>query len=451
MGSVYLINPPSHTLGPTNRRLTRVLYPPPPGGIAMVAACLQRAGHRVRVGDLVVSPRPAEVVAEQVARLGADAVGFSVIGPALQATRELATAIRARLPGVKLFAGNALPSEYPQWFLDAVPEMDAVVVGEGEVTAVELVDSGFARPVSGAVRRGEAPEDFRPRAQVQDLDSLPVPAWEVFPDRQYKASPQLLFGSKPTLGVIQSRGCPWSCGYCAQNFLWPSVRLRSIEHVVAEVKRNHVDLGIDRHGFYDSIFPLKRDYGEALYRELARQDLVGPMRFFCETRVDLVWEDTFRWLAKAGMHLVFLGIESPDEDLLRRQGKIKAMYDTRAAVDTLRRCGLRTYGLFVLGLPGEGQEERERLREMACSLPLDVASFGFYTAYAGSPDARAMTDVDPEDLTRTNFDGGGELVRVQRHLMRSFYLRPGLIARHVLRREIALDRLVHGAMTLLAR
>lgn len=451
MASVYLINPPSHTLGPGNRRITRVLYPPPPGGIAIVAACLQAGGHRVRVADLVVSPRPADVVAEEIARFGADAVGFSVIGPALAATGELATAIRRRLPHVKLFAGNVLPSEYPYWFLDTVPEMDAVVVGEGEVTAVELVDSGFSRAVAGAVRRGEAREEFRPREQIRDLDALPFPAWELLPYRQYKASPQLLFGSRPTLGVIQSRGCPWSCSYCAQNFLWPNVRKRSIESVVAEVRRNHVDLGIDRHGFYDSIFPLKAEYGESLYREMARQDLIGKVRFFCETRVDMVWEDTFRWLARAGMHLVFLGIESPDEELLKRQGKLKVMYDTEAAVATLRRCGLRTYGLFVIGLPGEGPAERERLRQVSCSLPLDVASFGFYTEYAGSPAARAKTDVDPAQLTSSNFDGHSELVRVQRKLMRSFYLRPSLIARHLRRREIAFDRMVHGAMTLLAR
>ncbi len=68
---------------------------------------------------------------------------------------------------------------------------------------------------------------------------------------------------------------------------------------------------------------------------------------FCETRADMVWEEPFKALQRAGMHLVFLGIESPNVEVLRGQGKLRAMYDVREAVDTLRRAKLRSYGLWV--------------------------------------------------------------------------------------------------------
>ena len=446
MAKVFLINPPSQALGPGNRRMTRVLYPPPPGGLAMVAAALVRAGHEVEALDLVVEPRSLEGVVEQVLAWGADAVGFSVLGAAFYAARDLARALKEAAPNIRLFAGNALPSEYPQWFLREIPEMDAVIVGEGEVSTVAWLDSGLGEHVEGVTRQGDAPEDFRPRPQIQDLDSLPFPAWELFPYRQYVASPQLLFRSQPTLGVLQSRGCPWACGYCAQNFLWPSVRKRSIEHVVAEIRRGVVDLGVHHFGFYDSIFPLKQEYGHELRAEIERQGLLGQVQMFCETRVDMVWEDAFRALKEAGMHLVFLGIETSNGAVLKDLGKSNGSgYDTRGAVETLRRVGLRSYGLFVLGLPRETGADRARIRDLACSLDLDVASFGIYAEYAGSPAARAKTTIDPETLTGTNWELDSALAKDQREMMRAFYLRPSMIVRHLWRREITLGRLMHGA------
>jgi anaerobic magnesium-protoporphyrin IX monomethyl ester cyclase len=450
MAKVFLINPPSQALGPGNKRMTRVLYPPPPGGLAMIAAALLRDGHAVQVLDLVVEPEPLERVVARVLAWGADAVGFSVLGAAFYATQELARALKTSCPSLKLFAGNALPSEYPAWFLAQIPELDAVVVGEGEESVVALVNAGFSGHVAGVAMQGQGAEGFRARAQIQDLDSLPFPAWELFPYRKYYASPQLLFRSQPTLGVLQSRGCPWKCGYCAQNYLWPSVRKRSISHVVSEIHRNVTDLGIDHFGFYDSIFPLKPEYGPQLRDEIARQGLAGRVRMFCETRVDMVWEESFRALKEAGMHLVFLGIETNNASVLKGQGKITSQgYDVRSAVETLQAVGLRSYGLFVLGLPEETPTDRALTQSFACSLGLDVASFGIYTKYAGSPAARRDPDIAPEDLTGTNWELDGELADAQRAMMRAFYLRPSVVLRHLWRREITMDRLVRGAWAML--
>ena len=450
MAKVVLINPPSEALGPGNKRMTRVLYPPPPGGLAMIAAALIADGHQVRAYDLVVEPLTKRALVKEVVAWGADAVGFSVLGPAFYATRELARAFKKASAKLLIFAGNAFPSEYPEWFLAAIPEVDAVVVGEGEVSAAALVAAGPGHYVPGVRYQGQDAAEFRARAQIRDLDALPFPAWELLPYRKYYASPQLLFRSQPTLGVLQSRGCPWKCGYCAQNYLWPSVRKRSIRHVVSEIRRNVLDLGIDHFGFYDSIFPLKPQYGEELLGEVTRQGLKGRVKMFCETRVDMVWEEPFRLLKEAGMHLVFLGIETNSEAVLQGQGKVRGeTYDAHRAVETLQHVGLRSYGLFVLGLPEESASDRAAIQSYACSLDLDVASFGIYTRYAGSPAARSDAAIEPESLTETNWELDNELASAQRNMMRAFYLRPRVVLRHLWRREIKVDRLLHGAWSML--
>lgn len=448
VAKVLLINPPSEPLGPGNRRITRVLYPPPPGGLASVASSLRAAGHRPTVLDLVVEPRTLDEVREIVDRVRPDAIGYSVLGPALEATREMAARLSDRV--AKQFAGNALASEYPTWFLEQIPQIDAVVVGEGELTTPALVDAGFVGPVAGAVTRESL--EFVPRPQIEDLDSLPFPAWDLLPAHAYRASPQLLMRSAPTLGLLQSRGCPWRCSFCAQNFAWPQVRYRSIESIGEEIERTVRDIGVRHFGFYDSIFPLKREFGEQLFAELDRRQLVGKVRFFCETRVDMVWQETFRWLQRAGLHLVFLGIETSNAGVLRTVGKTERDYDIEEAVSTLARAGLRTYGLFVIGMAGQDERDYRAIEELSCRLPLDVASFGIHTRYAGAYGVRGDSDVDPLQLTAVNWganDGHGrELARVQRRLMRAFYLRPRVILKHLVRREIKLDRLVSGAVAL---
>ncbi len=452
MARVALVVPSGRGLGTPGPLLTRVLRPPPPGGVASLAASLRAAGHTLLVLDQARTGQPPGEVVRRIALFSPDAVGVSVLGADFEAARGLTQALRSRLPGVLLFWGNALPSTWPSWTLDAVGELDAIVVGEGEQAAVELLASGDGAGVPGVATRSTP--NPPPRPPITELDSLPFPAWDLLGPRRYPASPQLLLGGAPTLGVVQSRGCPWDCSFCAQNFAWPGVAFRSAESVAEEIDRNRRDWGVTSFGFYDAIFPLERDFGEQLYAALGRRGLIGKVRFFCETRVDLVWPDTFAWLKRAGLHLVFLGIEAVDPELLTGAGKVRgaaATYRSTEAVETLRGLGLRTYGLFLLGLPGETEEQRRALERFLLQIPVDIASVGIATPYAGAPGVDSATP-PPELLRAVNFGAApgrdAELVRWQRRLMLRFYARPRVVLRQLVRGEIPLHRLGIGAAAL---
>jgi anaerobic magnesium-protoporphyrin IX monomethyl ester cyclase len=162
MAKVLLINPPSETLGPDNKRITRVLYPSPPAGIALVAACLEQAGHLVKILDLIIQPQSENQVLETIKHQNPDAIGFSVLGPSFHTTQACMRTIRKALPKIKLFAGNALPSEFPKWFLNEIPDCDAVIVGEGEVTTAELIDNNFSKNTPGT----HAADFAKPRLPV---------------------------------------------------------------------------------------------------------------------------------------------------------------------------------------------------------------------------------------------------------------------------------------------
>jgi anaerobic magnesium-protoporphyrin IX monomethyl ester cyclase len=238
LAHIILINPPSLTATRPLKGITRVLHPVLPLGIASIGACLLREGHKVRVIDMVLKRYTRRRLLNEVFSFSPDAVGLSILGPSAGPSRLLCRILKQSVPGLFVFAGNAFPSDYPEWFLDHIPELDAVVVGEAEETVVDLFRHTPGEPVPGVLWRNQGLEAFRPREQVSDLDSLPFPAWDLFDYRRYRSSPQFLLSSAPVFGLLHGRGCPWHCRFCAQNYLWPKIRLRSFSSLVQEIKRN---------------------------------------------------------------------------------------------------------------------------------------------------------------------------------------------------------------------
>ena len=192
-----------------------------------------------------------------------------------------------------------------------------------------------------------------------------------------------------------------------------------------------------------------------LANKLRQWHQVGKIRFGCETRVDMIWPETFRWLKRAGLHFVMLGIETASADILdsvRKRTHTHA-YPSRQAAETLCQLGIKTYGLFMIGFPGETPAERRKTGEMMLSLPLDMASVGIYSTYAGSPAARTLgPKADPLDLIDTNWEGHGgepEVVRDQQRMMRRFFLRPRFIFRHLVGGDLSTGTMIKGGLALL--
>lgn len=430
--------------------MSRVLFPAPPLGIALLAGSLRAAGHRVWVYDLVHTPLRLQKLLDLLKEQDVEVVAYSIVGPSFFWVQSFAEKLRNCIPQVLQVAGNVVPSEYPQWVFSQIPSIDIIVRGEGEVALIDALNGGTG---GGAVlRRGDSIQPGLVH-QLADLDGLPRPAWDLMNLQRYRSSPQLLFGGRAIGPLLQSRGCPWSCAYCAQNFAWDKVRFRSIESIVEEMHWIYSDFGVSDFGFYDSIFPLKEEFGEALLTELGKRSLLGKIRFGLESRVDMIWPSTFQALRRAGLHFVMLGIESAGNGPLRRAGKLTREYPVETAVATLKKLGVRAYGLFMIGFPGETDEDRIRTRELLLKLPLDMASIGIYSVYAGSPDARAqMAGDDPSRFLTSNFyfdHKRKEVAALQQQMLRDFFLRPKIIYQTLANQNLSLSDLIRGGLALL--
>jgi len=291
---------------------------------------------------------------------------------------------------------------------------------------------------------------------------VPYPAWDLFPLEHYLAAPMLTF-TEVAVPILFSRGCPYDCRFCSQNYIFGAMRKRSIAGVCDEIEAIHAAHGVRYFGFVDSIFPVSRGDGFAFARELIRRGMHRRIRWFTETRVDLVDRELLEALRESGLRLIMFGFESGNQEVLDRSGKKQGLESAFTAVRLCRRLKIRTFGLFMLGLPGDTVATCRETVRFACRLDCDVAKFNLVVPYPGSElyeqeKARIghIRDFDrfspwyhaaegeellyvPPGMTTA------ELVAMQRYALRRFYLRPRAIGRHIRQGSISLINLLRGA------
>ncbi len=287
------------------------------------------------------------------------AVGFSVYSTNAFPTRFCCDLIRAeatRPP--KLFAGGPFMQVGRLESAFSPGSLDAVVVGEGEATAVDLLARWQdGRPIEGVegllVPAGQdswAATD--PRAPVLP-DELPYPDWDRFEPAAYAAR---------ELPLMMSRGCVAACAFCCENDLWGRHRRRSARHVFGEMER-----GARRHGvemFYLSDSLLNSDHAELeeLCDLIAASD-VAPM--WCGyARIDRrLTRDLLDKLRAAGCHSVVFGLESGADAVLRRMRKgFTAAVASRCIRDACA-AGVRVDVSMIVGFPGESEEDFQHTLE----------------------------------------------------------------------------------------
>ncbi|MBZ0271164.1 radical SAM protein, partial [bacterium] len=291
------------------------------------------------------------------------------------------------------------------------------------------------------------------------LDDLPAPAWDLFRVEDYPCPPRFMMQG-PLVTLAASRGCPWDCTYCSQNALTPGVRRRDIARVVDEIETTHRERGVTNFGFVDAIFPLKAADGFAFAAMMKERGLVDRVRWGTETRCDLVSREMLAELKSAGCRFLMYGFESASRATLDAVDK---RADPKQAIDVMRwskEIGIGTYGLYMIGFPGETREMARETIRFAKALDTDVASFARVTPYPGSPmyeqHKATLGDVPAHQWNNQYRAEPGEagwrlpgmsseeIGALLREANLSYYLRPRLIWRHLRRGTISIGEMARG-------
>lgn len=368
-------------------------------GLTCVATWAAAAGYRVKAWDCAVRP---EGMLDAAVDFRPFLVGLTSTTPFYYAAQSAARELRRRLPDTFLVLGGAQASAVPRRCLDACPELDAVVVGEGEETFVELagaLERGDRNPsIPGLLRRAN-PDDFQPRPLMPNLDVLPFPDWSLFDSADYDpVFSRRLGGPAPLYQVQASRGCPHQCSFCFHVF-GPSWRLRSPARVADEIFRDAERYGARHFEFVDPVMPRGRRWFADLCRALEAGPTHGRIAWGFQTRADGAHDGIFRLAAGAGCERVLFGLESGCQAQLDRMGKGVRLADSWAAVESAAGAGLRVQATLIVGHPGETRESLDLTLEMVRSMraAYDVEFFpAFLGVYPGTAVHDAIESGGPE-------------------------------------------------------
>jgi anaerobic magnesium-protoporphyrin IX monomethyl ester cyclase len=263
--------------------------------------------------------------------------------------------------------------------------IDYIIQGEPDETVFELISGMPEEEIKGLVYRQQEQWVANPeRAMLKILDDLPFPKWELFPFQEYKIPRSSLRSDVTFLPMLTSRGCPVGCHYCpypvGQGLLW---RLRTPKNVVDEIERLVKDLNIQYILFRDPIFSLNQNRVIQICQEIEQRGL--KFEWKCETRIDCLREDTLRAMAQAGCVGINFGVESAEVKIQENVGR--KPITQQQFIQTIGLCrdlGIKTFGFFIIGLPGDTVETILSTVKFSIEMQADWVQFTAAAPFIGT-------------------------------------------------------------------
>jgi anaerobic magnesium-protoporphyrin IX monomethyl ester cyclase len=466
---VLLVNPPSpdggiwirtqHRVGRRSRE--EMVWPQ--CSLAQLAAMLAPE-YKVDVVD-AIAERMSWPAFEKIIRAKAPKYYLTqCTAPTL--TNDMYGVMLARSMGARTMAFGTHVTPMPNETMRDYPALDFVLRGEPELTLRELVDTLEKRHsdcpewITSMLKKtdpswepaGEESETqalarikglvWRDGAQIRinvdrpflpNLDELPLPIYSLLPLDKYRMP--LMKG--PFSFIVTSRGCPAGCKYCIKHVSYQnSVRLLSPERIMQEIRQLY-SYGIHNIHMYADLFTVNREQVMGLCELILKEDL--KIRWTCNSRVDFVDEEMLKMMGRAGCWMISWGIESGNEQILKKAAKGANPKKAHQALLWARRAGIKNWGYFIIGLPGETVETIRETIDLAKILPLELALFHIAAPYPGTPfffevvengwfrEGTQWEQVDMDKGTVLQYENlsAEDLIYWQRRAFREWAFRPG--------------------------
>jgi radical SAM superfamily enzyme YgiQ (UPF0313 family) len=372
---ITLIRPPAVT-SPGNYSVDLI----PPIGVAYVAAALEATGHTVTfidaLGEAPETRRPAAfpgllawglAIDETVRRIPRDtqAIGLSTMfsqqWPHVEA---LVRAIAQALPDVPIFLGGEHASATWSYILENSPEVSLCVLGEGELTAVDVADWIDGRlaldEIPGiAFRANGTPQCSARRRRLQDPSALPWPAWHLVPMEQY-LSRGLGHGVNRgrSMPVLATRGCPFQCTFCSSPEMWTTrYVVRPVADVVDEIEAYVERYRITNFDFVDLTVVIKRDWTLAFCRELAQRNIRLTYQLPSGTRSEALDREVLEALYRTGCRNITYAPESGSPETLKRIKKRIHLDRVLTSMRAAHEVGMVARANTIVGFPFETRRD----------------------------------------------------------------------------------------------
>jgi anaerobic magnesium-protoporphyrin IX monomethyl ester cyclase len=380
-------------------------------GLLYLAAVLRKEhgdSVDITIRTLVSNPYTADseqrLVQSWLTELEPDLVGIRSLTLGAKALRMVAETAKAHNPGCVVVAGGPYATDAPEDALSG--PIDCVAVGEGEWTFAEMVEClldnrGYSDVRGLAFLRAGKLVRTPARPMIENLDDLPFPAWDLV-DHDLFTNRYLDFTSKIFRrhgNILSTRGCPYHCAYC-HNILGKTFRARSPESVFSEIRHLHDTYGLTDFQFIDDIFNLDLDRAKAICDLIIDSGLDLTFSFPNGVRADRMDAELIDKMARAGTRFMSYAVETASPRLQKLIRKNMDLDKAFTAIEQTTQAGIITRGYFMLGFPGETEEEVLATIDYAKRSALCGVTFFAVVYYPGTPLyhlARSMGYFQDED------------------------------------------------------
>ena len=367
---IALVNPP-----PLHRIERDDLPFYPHLGLGYLASSLEQNGfEEILIIDAKLERKSPENVLYDLKMFHPDVLGITAMTHEIIQASKLAEQVKEILPLSTIVIGGVHVSILPQETLEEFPAFDYGICNEGEksfpLLMKALSEKGELETVPNLAYRNSNSVNLTFQADwLNDLDSIPFPAWNRFPKaREYP--------------ILTSRGCPFQCNFC--HPYGRKVRNRAPEKAVKELDWVVSTFNPEIINVYDETFGIDQERTVQLLDMMKEYKIPQRVKWYAYTRVNIATEDLLKRMKDAGAFMVGFGIETGNEEILKKSKKNIDLKRAEELVLVAKKLGLITQTYFILGHPYETLETMNDTVNFAVKLNGDITCFGIMVPYPGT-------------------------------------------------------------------
>jgi anaerobic magnesium-protoporphyrin IX monomethyl ester cyclase len=350
-----------------------------PYSLLQLAAIIRERNHDVSLIDANGFDLGYEEVLRRIKEFGPEMVIFRFTPTTFDHDTELCRLVKQLDMNIKTVGLCWTLTTVPIEVMESVKALDYYILGEYEVVVPDLIGN-WPNGVPGMVQRGPDGVKVHPPSveSVASLDELPLPAYDML------GSMKPYFINTPTKEcftiMYTSRGCPFNCTFCTvAGTPW---KFRSAGSVIKELRFLKKEYNIKLISFFDETFTVDRQRTLDICRSIVKDDI--DIKWYCNTRANLLDEELIRTMASAGCRGISLGIESGSQKILDTVSKGIDLEEARTVINLCKKNGIKVLCSFIIGLPGETWSTvEETIKFVKSSLPTGV-QFNVAVPYPGT-------------------------------------------------------------------
>ena len=410
----------------------------PPISLGILANIARKKGE-VRLIDCNVEDMTLNDVLKDIEEFNPDVAIVNTAFPSIEFDMEAVAAIKGLNPKIKTVAFGVYFTLLEAEGVEPYDSLDFACYYEPDETTNELLDAiqnkTDLRQIKGLIYRenGQIVTNEQ-RPMINDMDSLPVPARDLFRNERYLLPHN---GKRFTL-INVARGCPYPCTYCIANVYYGKpLRKHSVTYLMNEIRECVEKYDIDHFLFWEEVFTLDKKFAFEMCDAIIESGL--NISWATTTRADLLEKSLLEKMKEANCEMLGLGIESSSQEILDNVKKKCKIADIERGVKLCKEAGIRTMGHFIYGLPGETAETASQTMEFAKKLDLD-----FIQTYSAIPYPKTelgelakkknwiksyrWSDYDlTKSIMATDSLTSDEVNQLRDKSLRSFYFRPSVV------------------------